>query len=171
MLQLVGLAGAKDVYIEVKGTCFNPTDHAFKDIYGSGFMYGGELGVELWFGLDVWFEGKYFNKSGETSLTREKTEITLLPLSGGLMADIDLGFFSVYLTSGLTYLLYKESSPIGEVSGHTWGWLVRTGAYFDISNAVFLDVQIAYSDAKLQSPDLKTDLGGLAFGAGLGFRF
>jgi len=168
---LAGMIRAQDGYVEVKSTCFNPSDPAFKDIYGSGFMYGGEVGIELWLGLDIWLEGMYFSKEGETSLTKEKTAISLLPVSGGLRADFDLGPVTLYLAGGLTHFLYSESSPIGDAEAGEWGWLIRGGTVVDFSSRLFLDVQVSCSSAAIRKEDIVADLGGFSFGAGLGFRF
>jgi len=166
-----GIVSAGEFTIQAKGMYFNPADQVFKDIYGSGFMYGGEVGFGLGEGIELWIEGMHFSKTGETTFTQDETRFTLFPLSGGVKATFDFGIFNLYVGGGISYFQYKESSPIGEVKENKWGWLIRAGTYIDITYFFFLDLQAAFNHAKITAGDLEANLGGFSFGAGLGFRF
>jgi hypothetical protein len=168
---LSGMGYAGDFYVQAKGMYFNPTDDAFKEIYGSGFMYGGEIGFGIGKGVELWVDGMYFGKTGETTLTREETKLTLFPLSGGVKAKFDFGVFNLYVGGGVSYFQYKETSSIGEVRENKWGWMIRAGTYIDITYFFFLDLQATYNYTKFTTEDLEVNLGGFSFGAGLGFRF
>jgi hypothetical protein len=41
-------------HVEAKVLYFQPTEQAFKDIYGSGMSYGGEVNIDVFKGLSVW---------------------------------------------------------------------------------------------------------------------
>lgn len=166
-----GFVSAGDFTVQVKGVYINPTDQVFKDIYGSGFMYGGELGFGIGKGVEIWIDGMYFRKSGQTTFTKEETKLSLFPLSGGVKAIFDFGVFELYVGGGVSYFQYKESSPIGELKENKLGWLIRAGTYINITRFLFLDLQAAFNYAKVRTGDLEANLGGLSFGAGLGFRF
>lgn len=166
-----GLGSAADFYIQAKGVYFNPTDEAFKEIYGSGFMYGAEIGFGIGKGVEFWIDGLYFGKTGETTLTQEETKLSLFPKSGGVKTTFDFGVFNLYVGGGVSYFRYKETSPIGEIQENKWGWLIRAGTYVDIAYFLFLDLQATYIYTQVNTEDLEVNLGGFSLGAGLGLRF
>lgn len=79
---------AASVTIEVRGSYFNPTEQAFKDIYGGGLMYGGEISLGIWKNLDVWIGGDYFSQNGELTFTGEETSLQIVPLGGGAQIQV-----------------------------------------------------------------------------------
>ena len=72
---LSGAANASDVIVELRAHYLHPSEEAFRDIYGGGMMYGGEVSIGVWRGLDVWFGGSYFSKKGELTFTKEETKL------------------------------------------------------------------------------------------------
>ncbi len=47
LIFLSGLANATDIIIELKTHYLHPSEEAFRDIYGGGMMYGGEVSMEF----------------------------------------------------------------------------------------------------------------------------
>ena len=61
---LSGLVNASNVTVELKAHYFHPSEEAFKDIYGGGMMYGGEVSIDIGSSLEIWAGGSFFSKKG-----------------------------------------------------------------------------------------------------------
>ena len=59
-------------------------EKAFRDIYGEGIMYGGEVNIRVWKALEVWFGASYFYKKGELTFTKEETKLKIVPIGAGI---------------------------------------------------------------------------------------
>lgn len=150
---------------------FQPTDGFFKDIYGGGMAFGGEIGVRLSKGLSLWAAADIFNKKGTTTYTGEETELRIIPLCGGLMVQFMDSNIQPYLGLGIGYFLYKETNPIGEVTGGDMGFVVQAGVRFHPVGPLFFDAKGSYSFCKSKSADIEAELGGLRAGLGIGLAF
>jgi outer membrane protein W len=162
---------AERVSLEVKGAYFLPTEQVFRDVYGGGPAYGAEIGVGLMAGLSLWAGADYFTKKGQLTFTGEDTEITLMPVSGGLRYTLGAGRLRPYVGAGVVYVKYKETSVIGTVDKGDVGFLGQVGVRFKVAGGFFLDVQARYSVCKAKPGDVTADLGGLQAGLGLGIAF
>jgi hypothetical protein len=87
-------------FIEAKGSVFIPTDKVFRDIYGQGMSFGGEIIVSLWEGIGLWIGGDYFSKKGKLTLSKEDTSIQITPVYGGLKWQLLRGKFRPYIGGG-----------------------------------------------------------------------
>lgn len=168
---LSGLAYTADVTVELKVHYFSPSEQAFKDIYGGGLMYGGEVSVGVWRDLDLWFGGSYFSKKGELTFTKEETKLELIPIGVGAKYRILSGNFALYVGLGLNYYQYKETNPIGDVSEGGLGYIGKVGSYVKVSERLLIDLYVNYSYCKVKPADFKINIGGLEAGAGVGYRF
>ena len=164
-----GLATAKGIFIELKGSYFNPSEKVFKDIYGSGMTYGGEIGIALWKGIDIWAGGDYFTKKGKLTFTEEETELQIMPIYGGIKIRLTRAKISPYIGLGVGYFQYKETNPIGKIEKGDIGYIGQVGCLFKVAGALFFDINGSYSYCKVKPVDIKADLGGLKLGIGLGF--
>ena len=161
-------AGA--IFIEVKGSYFYPTEQAFKDIYGGGLMYGGEISMGIWKNLDVWIGGYYFSQYGELTFTGEETSLQIIPLGGGLKYRITTGVLSFYGGAGVNYFNYLESNVIGDVTAGAVGFVGKAGAYLESLNRFVIDFFVEYSYCSMTPADFTIDVGGIKFGIGIGVR-
>lgn len=168
---LSGYANATDILVELKAHYLNPSEQAFKDIYGGGMMYGGEVSIGVWKGLEVWFGGSYFSKEGELTFTKEKTTLEIYPLGGGLKCRLSEGVFSFYLGAGLNYYQCKESNPLGDISKGGLGYIGKTGSYVKITEGFLIDLYMNYTYCKIKPADFEINIGGLEAGVGIGYRF
>jgi hypothetical protein len=166
-----GMTNASDIIIELKAHYFHPSEEAFRDIYGGGMMYGGEVSIGVWKGLDVWFGGSYFSKTGELTFTEEETRLKIYPLGVGLKYRLKTGVFNLYAGAGLNYYRYKESNPIGDASKGGLGYIGKIGSYVNIAGSLLVDLYVNYSYCKLKPADFKIDIGGIEAGMGLGYSF
>ncbi len=168
---LSGLANATDIIIEMKAHYFHPSEKAFRDIYGGGMMVGGEVSIGVWRGLEVWFGGSYFSKTGVLTFTKEETKLEIYPIGGGLKYKLSTGIFDLYAGAGLNYYQYKESNPLGLVSKGGLGYIGKIGSYLKVTGGFLIDFYINYSCCKIKPADFKINIGGIEAGVGIGFCF
>ena len=168
---LSGLANASDVIVELKAHYLHPSEKAFRDIYGGGMMYGGELSIGVWRGLEVWFGGSYFSKTGELTFTKEETKLEIYPIGGGLKYRLSTGIFDLYAGAGLNYYQYKESNPLGDVSKGGVGYIGKIGSYVKVTGGFLIDFFVNYSYCKIKPADFKINIGAIEAGVGLGYSF
>jgi hypothetical protein len=171
MIFLSGLANALEVIVEVRAHYLHPSEKAFRDIYGGGTMYGGELSIGVWRGLEVWFGGCYFSKKGELTFTKEETKLEIYPIGGGLKYRLSTGIFDLYAGAGLNYYRYKESNPLGDVSKGGLGYIGKIGSYVKITRRFLIDLYVNYSYCKMKPADFEINIGGFEAGIGLGYSF
>ena len=168
---LSGLANATDIIIELKAHYLHPSEEAFRDIYGGGMMYGGEISIGVWRGLDVWFGVSYFSKTGELTFTKEETKLEIYPIGGGLKYKLSTGIFDLYAGAGLNYYQYKESNPLGHVSKGGLGYIGKIGSYVKVTGGLLFDLYVNYSYCKLKPADFEINIGGIEAGVGIGYSF
>lgn len=166
-----GALRAGGFYLEARGAYFQPTDGAFKDIYGSGTTFGGEVGFGLRGNLSLWLSGDFFTKTGKLTFTGEETKIQITPACAGVQFRFSASRLSPYVGAGVGYFQFKETNPIGEVKEGNLGFVGKAGLSFDLGTAFFLDLQAKYSYCKVKPQEVEADLGGFQAGLGLGFRF
>jgi opacity protein-like surface antigen len=173
LILLAGLSQAADIRIEAKASYFQPSEADFRNIYGSGFQYGGELDIGLPGGLELWVAGSYFSKTGETTFTEEKIRLKIIPLGGGVKYGVMIGSFNLYAGLGLYYNQYKETDILGggDITKNKIGYVGKLGSILDLTKRLLLDFCLEYSTCKIQPADFSFDIGGLSFGAGLGYEF
>jgi hypothetical protein len=159
------------VIFEAKGIYFSPSDKSFKDIYGSGWMAGGEIGFRIIRRLDVWFGGAYFSREGNLTFTQEKTKLSIQPIEGGLRFRFTTGMISCYASAGLNHYQYKESNPIGEVKATAIGYVGKLGIFMKIVDGLQIDFNLGYSYCKMKPADFEINVGGLEAAAGLAIEF
>jgi hypothetical protein len=168
---LSGLANAADVIVEVRAHYLHPSEAAFRDIYSGGMMYGGEVSIGVWRGLEVWFGGSYLSKKGELTFTKEETRLEIYPIGGGLKYRLTTGVFNLYTGAGLNYYQYKESNPIGDVSKGGLGYIGKIGSFVKITSGLLFDLYVNYSYCKMKPADYKINIGGIEAGMGIGYSF
>lgn len=169
MMGLVSVAAWAS--IELRGGYLSPSDADFKSIYGGGWMFGAEITVGFGAGLDAWLSGDYFAKTGSLTFTKEETKLTLIPIGVGLRYKFLKGWVKPYLGAGARYYLYKESNIIGTVNKGGIGFLGKLGVNLEFTPSLMFDVFAGYSVCKMKPADFEIGVGGLEFGAGLGYVF
>lgn len=158
-------------FLEVQGVYFQPSDQVFKDIYGSGMYYGGEIGINIWKGIGIWAGGQYINKKGKLTFTQEETEIKIMPFYGGIKFRLPDAKISPYISLGVGYFKYKETSPIGTVEKGNIGYIGQLGCLFKILGPLVIDIKGSYSYCKIKPEEIEANLGGLQGVVGIGVDF
>jgi len=167
---MVFLASASaSASIGLKGAYFSPSDLDFKSIYGSGWMYGGEITFNIVKGLDGWLDGGYFARTGVLSYTQEETKLTLVPVGGGLRYRILTGKIAPYIGAGARYCLYMESNVIGKVNDGGVGFVGKAGVLITIVQGIGIDLSAGYSSCKMKPADFEFNVGGIELGASIVF--
>jgi opacity protein-like surface antigen len=162
---------ASDLAIKFFSLYFIPSENAFKDIYGNGVEFGGEIKYSFWTGCGIWVSGSYYKKQGELSFTKEKTDVSVAPLAVGLSFQIPGEWIRLYLDGGLGIFNFQEDNPIGSVTQNRLGFLAKFGASFFPVKGIVLDVFLRYSSCRIRPLEIEANIGGLSFGVGLGYRF
>jgi len=162
---------AASIRAELKGSYFNPSDRAFKDIYGRGATYGAEAGLKLGRFIGLWVAAESFAKKGQMTFTQEETTLKIMPLAAGLSGEFPLGPISPYVKLGLGYFHYEENNVLGTVKKSNVGYLGQVGLIARIIGPLFLDLFGSYSVCQVKPLELEADLGGFKAGLGLGLQF
>ncbi len=165
------IKSTKNFSIKFKGAYFLPSKTTFKDIYKNRWMGEGELTVRVFKFIELWLGGNYYSGKGKLPFSDEDTTMTLIGIGGGLKFRAELGAFSPYLGIGPLAYFYKERNPIGTAEGNKIGFIGQAGFYFFLSKSIFLDFFASYTKCEARPQRIKTDLGGLYGGIGLGFAF
>ena len=171
LLFVSGSSHAANIILEFKTQYFSPSDEEFKDIYGGGVMYGGEVSIGVWKGLELWFGGSYFSREGELTFTKEKTELRIIPVGVGLRYRWRGKSLSPYLAAGLGLYQFKESNPIGEVDLGEAGFVAAIGTYVRITGGLLIDLYANYSVCEFSSDDFEINISGFGTGIGIAYEF
>jgi hypothetical protein len=177
ILVFVGMAGASwgvGVSLTFKGCNFWPSSSVFRDVYGGGLVFGGELAVPLTGGLHVWAGAEYFGKTGLLSVSEEVTKVRIIPVYAGLKYHFGKSSVRPYIGVAAAYFLFKEENPLGSVSKGGIGVLGQAGLLVKISGPISLDLFGNYRACTLKTDGaepLEAKIGGISAGLGLVFRF
>lgn len=171
LLAASGLARADGGFLEGRGAYFSPSDAAFREIYGHGVSWGGEISFAVSERASIWAGADYFSKVGRLGFTEEETKIRIAPLTAGIKYHLALGRLRPYLGAGIGYFQYKEANSIRTTQDRAFGFVGRAGLLVMLGPAFFIDLQGTWSACSVQPAGIKAGLGGFSFGLGLGFEF
>jgi hypothetical protein len=157
--------------IEAVGSYFMPSDQGFKEIYGGGTYFGGEIALNVGKGVGIWAGGHFFTRKGKTTFSQEDTEISISPVYGGLKFRVPKARVSPYFAAGVGYFKYKETSPIGTVEKSDIGYIGQVGLILKIAGPLLIDMKGRYTFCKVKPVDIEANLGGFQGAVGLGFEF
>jgi opacity protein-like surface antigen len=164
-------ASAQGLSIEARGSYFSPSDAVFREIYGYGISWGGELSFSLSGRLAGWAGGDYFVQNGKLPFTEDETKIRIVPLTAGIKYFVAIGRWRPYLGAGIAYFQYRETNSIGTIEKGGLGIIGRGGVLVKLGATFFLDLQGSWSSCRVQPLEVQANLGGFSLGLGLGFEF
>lgn len=184
LMACYGSVLARDVLLEAKGAYYIATGDRFRDIYGTGGgRYGAELTVEFCRNIYGWVSAEGFTKHGCSIGGKNPTKLTLVPLGFGFkyFHEVDCGDLYVGLGVLATQVTEKDCSPfvIPRRCDWTAGGIVKAGWIVDLPRCFFIDFFVDYSCINIKfcrGPSItvqscKANIGGVALGAGIGYRF
>ncbi len=153
---------------------YNMNEPRFDAVYpGGGLMSGLALSAAIVSDVNFYLEIKYYFRQGKLTFTKEKTNLTLLPVSLGLRYIFPLGIFNPYFGAGADFYFYYEENPIGTTLNYANGYHFTGGTYvrFTKSVPVMVNLKVKYTWARAEQEGIRVQLGGLEYGAGLVFTF
>lgn len=168
---VAGPAAAAKIVVEVRAHYFAPQDEVFRDVYGGGWMYGGEGTLRLGKHLGVWLGGSIFTKHGELTYTREETKLEIFPVGVGLMGLVSAGRADFYGGAGLVAVHFCEENAIGQVDKAALGFTIKAGTLVRLGDGLVLDLFADYTHCRMRPADIAFNVGGFNAGLGLGFEF
>jgi opacity protein-like surface antigen len=154
---------------------FLASDPAYKNIYGNGMVFGGELRAgskRLGKHLGIWGEGNHRTRKGAFSFTKEPTTVSVTAIEGGVLYRFMPKTASPYAGAGVGYYLYNENNtPVGKATQNKVGFCAVAGFSAVVARTMIVDVRLKYSVVNMQPADFAIKVGGLTAGLGLGVRF
>jgi opacity protein-like surface antigen len=154
---------------------FLASDPVYKDIYGNGTVFGGELRVgakRLGKHLGIWGEGNYRTRKGAFSFTGAPTTVAVTAIEGGVLYRFMPKTASPYAGAGVGYYLYDENNTlIGRATQNKVGFCAAAGYSAVVARRMIVDVRVKYSLVNMQPADFAIKVGGLTAGLGVGVRF
>lgn len=168
---MAGAAAAETIAVEIQAGRFRPADAAFREVYGSGPVFGVQVDLSVWGGLGFWAAAARFEKDGRLTLTGETTTITLVPLAIGARYAFGAGGLKTYAGLGIGFIRYREDSPLGKVDEGDFGFVGQAGIRIGLAGPLFADLQARWTKCVAEPAGVKADLGGFQAGLGLGVRF
>lgn len=157
--------------VKIGTVYFMPSEQSFKDIYGSGLGYGGELNFGLWRSVSLWIIGNYYTNDGTLPVTKEATTLSLVALGGGPKFRLSQGRISPYVGIGPVVYFFKEENPIGTADGTGIGFIGQFGFSFRVVGGLILDANLNYTYCQVQPQNVKANVGGLQLGLSIGYTF
>jgi hypothetical protein len=171
-LILSSLTLAKKGTLEANLGYFYPAfEEAFSDIYGGGLTYGGDLTINVWRNLGIWFGVSSFSRAGELTFTQEETQLSQMSFVLGANLTFLTSPVSFYAGLGVRLMSYKESNVLGEVKDTGFGVEAKLGIYKKILSDFFADLFVGISFCEMQPADFKINVGGIEAGIGIGYEF
>jgi opacity protein-like surface antigen len=167
-------ASASDIpsfsMVLLRAGVFLASDSAYKDVYGTGPVFGLELRLGKK-ALVGWLEATFRSASGKSTFTKEDTKATVIGAEGGALYRFLTGKLSAYAGAGLGYYMLKETNSfIGEASGGGIGFCAVGGATYAVTPSIVVDARIKFSSGKMKPADFDINVGGLTLGLGVGIR-
>jgi hypothetical protein len=170
--------------IEAKAGYFFFESEKMQDVYDQGgfdVQIAGSYPILKWFSVRGSVE--YAEKSGHLA-TGEKTSIYLVPISLGFQFNIPIiRYFNAYASLGPRYVFVRQHNHSSHLPSHVaasdLGMYANAGFLGMLPCRLTFDVFAEYSYAKVHFDDSTsinvlnraTQVGGFAFGAGIGYSF
>lgn len=153
---------------------YNMNEPRFDAVYpGGGVIAGLGLSSALVSNVNFYLEIKAYTRTGTLTFTKEKTELTLVPISLGVRYIFPFGLFNPYAGGGADFYFYYEDNPIGTVLNYANGYHLLAGTYIQPLGKVpiLINLKLKYTTARAEENNIKIQLGGLEYAASLAFAF
>lgn len=154
-------------------------EQIFNQIYGaSGSMFGLELSRIILnqgnHNLMMSLEGRYYNKTGFSTVTEEETTFNIIPITLAVKYVLNTQYFNPFIGFGLDLYNYKETSDVHTAEGSVIGMHTQLGAYVKIPKAEFIKLKFytKFTKALVKEQEVEDlNIGGMEIGVGLAFGF
>lgn len=144
-------------------------DH-FSDIFSdTNICYSIDFAYRIIKSGELFLHSDYLSIEGETDYTKEKTTFSLIPVELGFRFLFGKTKLVPYLGAGIGYYSITDEHPeLGKLTESRVGFLGEGGLKFNFSNSFFVDLKLKYI---MLNSENDTDLGGLTYILGIGFKF
>ena len=169
-----GAAFGAGFTLTLKAGYFMPSAQVFRDVYGGGPAFGGEISIPIAGPFRIWAGADVFGKTGLLSVSEEETKVRITPLYAGLRAEFGKTGIRPYVGAAAAYFLFHEENPLGTVSENGLGFLTQAGIMARLGGSLWLDVFAGFRACTLRvdaDDPLEAKIGGLSAGLGLAYRF
>jgi len=170
ILFILGTLNAQDVSIGLETSYFIPSNQTFKDIYGGGIQYGGELSVDVLKRFSIWFGSSYFSKKGELSFTKEEIALRIIPVNLGINYRFTDKKVIPYIGIGMGVHFYRETAPRDTVRYARFGYSGQAGVLIELKEKFYLEFRIDYKYSTIAPDGTDINIGGIGTGLGLKYR-
>ncbi|MDH7513723.1 MAG: hypothetical protein QHH14_12325 [Clostridiales bacterium] len=146
----------------------------FDAVYSPGGMMAGlGLSSAIVSNVNFYLEIKSYIRKGTLTYSKEKTELTLVPISLGVRYIFPFGILNPYAGGGADFYFYYEDNPIGTILNYTNGYHFMAGTYLQFFKnvPVLINLKLKYTTARAEEDGIKIQLGGLEYTASLVFSF
>jgi len=160
--------------LKIMGGFFFPSDQVFHEIYGSGDTSGIEVTLEINKKLDFWVRAAYFFKRGHLTLTREPTQVEIIPIGYGIKYKVSLKKLKniiFYAGAGLDYFVFSEVNVLAEINTGNMGFSGRGGVSFQFFKGMLAELYLNYSRCFIHPAEYRVNIGGWQIMFGLGYHF
>ena len=165
------LSRAEGVAVVLKSGYFSPLDTAFREIYGGGMTYGGEVSLAVWKNLDLLLTGSRFARTGELTFTKDETQVKITRFGWAVRYRLNAGKFQPYAGMGLHYTAFRETNFIGDVSTAKSGLSATVGSLYALTSRLIIDLSVEYFSCRINPTAVEVDIGGWCVGVGIGYSF
>jgi len=168
---------AAEYRTEISGGYFFPSEKAFRTIYGTGIIFGLDIGRNIWKDMELHLEVRYYSKKGQLTFTKERTRVKLVPFVLSSRYIFLKKKINLYGGLGLTYNLFEEKNPIGRVKDSKLGLSIKIGGFKRIKGfkkflkVLIIDAYLNYHYCKMKPAEIRFDAGGFELGIALGTEF
>lgn len=160
-----------DLSIKINGDYFLPSEKIFKEIYGNGFIYGGELDYSIFKNINICLELKYFSAKGVTTFSKDETKVTIMPILLSGRYDFFKKGISPFISIGIGYYVFNERNIIGSTKDNKIGFFIQSGIKIRVTNKMYLDFHLGYTHCEIRPVELSCNIGGLNMGIGAAYQF
>jgi hypothetical protein len=169
-----GSARGAGVTAILRGGYFAPSNEIFREVYSGGPVFGLDLAVPVGGVFQLWAGADLFSRTGQMTLTEDKTKVRIVPLYAGLRCEFGKTKVHPYVGAAAAYFMFHEENVLGTLSDGGIGFLAQAGVLFGIGGPVWLDLHAGYRGCTLRTDGedpLEAKLDGLHGGLGIAFRF
>jgi len=166
-------SGAKKLFVEANGNFLFPSDSVYKDVYGSSVFYPGfEAGYKIVNNIYIFAGFEMLSVDGTTPVLEESAKSTQNIFSVGVGYAGDLSDkFGYRVELGGSSFSYKEEAFGEEVTGSKFGFLLKGGLSYDLSDSFYAAFFLGYSAASDNVDGTDIKLGGFKTSLGVGVKF
>lgn len=161
----------------ISGGYFFPSEKAFRKIYGTGIMFGLDIGRNIWKDMELHLEVRYYSKKGQLTFTKERTRVKLVPLALSSRYIFLKKKINLYGGLGLTYNSFEEKNPLGRVKESKLGFSIKIGGFKRVKGfkkiikVFIIDAYLNYHYCKMKPAEIRFDAGGFELGIAFGTEF